>query len=61
MGIILVMIYFIAGAALGYWGFEKLYPYFYDHILAYPLAMIWMFFCMGFIPIWLCCITFEAY
>ena len=60
MGIILVMIYLFVGAALGYWGFEKLYPYFYDHILAYPLAMIWLFFCVGFIPTWLCCITFKV-
>lgn len=61
MGIILVMIYLIAGTASGYWGYNKLYPYFYDYILALPAAMIWMFFCSGFIPIWLCYITFKAY
>lgn len=55
------MIYFIAGIVLGYWGFEKLYPYFYDRILAFPIAMIWLFFCMGFIPIYLCALTFKAY
>ena len=61
MEIILIMIYFIAGIVLGYWGFEKLYPYFYDRILTFPIAMIWLFFCMGFIPIWLCFINFKAY
>ena len=61
MEIILVMIYFVIGIVLGYWGFEKLYPYFYDHILTFPIAMIWMFFCTGFIPIKLCALTFKAY
>ena len=61
MGIILVMIYFVVGIVLGYWGVEKLYPYFYDHILAFPIAMIWMFFCTSFIPICLCVLTFKAY
>ena len=61
MEIILVVIYLIFGIVLGYWGFEKLYPYFYDYILAFPAAMIWLFFCLGFIPIWLCFITFKAY
>jgi zinc transporter ZupT len=61
MGIMLVMIYFVIGIVLGYWGFEKLYPYFYDYILAFLAAMIWLFFCLGFIPICLCVLTFKAY
>ena len=53
--------YFIAGLALGYWGFSKLEPYFCDYFLAFPIAIIWAFFCSGFIPIYLCALTFKAY
>lgn len=61
MGIILVMIYFITGIVLGYLGFDKLYPYFYKRPITFIIAMIWMFLCSGFIPIWLCSITFKPY
>lgn len=61
MGIILISMYFIAGLALGYWGFSKLEPYFCDYFLAFPIAIIWAFFCSGFIPIYLCALTFKAY
>ena len=61
MEIILIIIYFIAGIALGYWGFCKLLPHMYKYVLLMPLAMIWALFCGGFIPIWLCYITFKAY
>ena len=60
MGIILVMIYLFVGAALGYWGVEKLYPHYYENILAFLLAIIWGSFCVGFIPIWLCMLTFKV-
>ena len=58
---ILIMFYLAIGIAIGWWGFNKLYPYFYDYILAFPIAMIWLFFCLGFIPIYLCVLTFKAY
>lgn len=59
MEIILVMIYFIAGTVLGYWGVNKLYPHFYNYPLTFLAAIIWGFFCVGFIPLWLCILTFK--
>ena len=58
MGIILIMLYFIVGIILGYWGFEKLYPYFFYREWTFLLAMIWMFFWVGLVPIWLYVLTF---
>lgn len=61
MGIILSVLYFIAGIALGYWGFDKLYPYFFYRVWTFLLALIWVFFWVGFVPIWLHALTFKAY
>lgn len=55
---ILITLYLIVGIALGYWGINKLYPHFDDYPLTFLVAMIWGFFCVGFIPAWLCSITF---
>ena len=60
MEMILITLYLIIGMVLGYWGINKLYPYFDNYPLTFLAAMIWGFFCIGFIPTWLCCITFKV-
>ena len=58
---ILIMLYFVIGLVLGWWGFSKLEPYFYIYEWTFLLAIVYAFFCIGFIPICLCVLTFKAY
>ena len=58
---ILIMFYLAIGIAIGWWGFSKLEPYFYTYEWTFLLAIVYLFFCLGFIPIYLCMLTFRAY
>ena len=58
---ILIMFYLAIGIAIGWWGFSKLEPYFIKYEITFILAIIYLFFCIGFIPIYLCMLTFRAY